>query len=134
MRHILVASYHQGFPDGAIGKEPACQCRRCKRCWFHPWFRKIPWTRKWQPTPVLMPGESNGQRILVGYSPWGCKESNMTEATQCMHTLPLNTQNQVSFIWGGKDAGQVINALRTEQGMFLLDIQQRSLKHIPRLH
>ena len=37
------------------------------------------WRRKWQPTPVSLPGESHGQRSLVGYSPWGCKESDTTE-------------------------------------------------------
>ena len=37
------------------------------------------WRRKWQPTPVLSPGESHGRRSLIGYSPWGCKESDMTE-------------------------------------------------------
>ena len=42
---------------------------------------KIPWRREWQPTPVFLPGESPGQRILAGYSPWGCKESGTTEAT-----------------------------------------------------
>ena len=35
------------------------------------WVRKIPWRRKWQPTPVFLPGESHGQRSLAGYSPWG---------------------------------------------------------------
>ena len=35
--------------------------------------------KKWQPTPVLLPGESHGGRSLVGYSPWGCKESDTTE-------------------------------------------------------
>ena len=40
---------------------------------------KIPWRRKWQPTPVLLPGKSHGWRTLAGYSPWGCKESAMTE-------------------------------------------------------
>ena len=44
-----------------------------------PWVGKIPWRRKWQPTPVLLPGESHGLRILVGYSPWGRKESDTTE-------------------------------------------------------
>ena len=39
----------------------------------------IPWRRQWKPTPVLLPGESHGGRSLVGYSPWGCKESDMTE-------------------------------------------------------
>ena len=37
--------------------------------------RKIPWRRKWQPTPVFFPGEAHGQRKLEGYSPWDCKES-----------------------------------------------------------
>ena len=41
---------------------------RHKRCGFDPWFRKIPWKRKWQPTPVLLPGESHGERSLAGYS------------------------------------------------------------------
>ena len=39
----------------------------------------IPWRSKWQPTPVCLPGESHGQRSLVGYSPRGCKESDTTE-------------------------------------------------------
>ena len=39
----------------------------------------MPWSRKWQPTPVFLPGESQGQRSLEGYSPWDCKESGMTE-------------------------------------------------------
>ena len=46
---------------------------------FDPWVGKIPWRRKWQPTPVFCPGKSHGQRSLVGYSPWGPKESDMTE-------------------------------------------------------
>ena len=46
---------------------------------FDPWVRKIPWRRKWQPTPVFLPGDSHGQRSLVGYSPWGHKESDKTE-------------------------------------------------------
>ena len=46
---------------------------------FHPWVGKIPWKRKWQPTPVLLPGKSRGLRSLVGYSPWGHKESDTTE-------------------------------------------------------
>ena len=69
------------FPGGASDKEPACQCRRCKRHGFHPWVRKILWRRAWQPTSVILPGESRGQRSLAGYSLWGCKELDMTEAT-----------------------------------------------------
>ena len=63
--------YVGGFPGGAIGKEPACQCRRYTTCGFNPWVRKIPWRRAWQPTPVFLPGESHGQRSLEGYSPLG---------------------------------------------------------------
>ena len=68
---IMVFSRHVWcFPQGTSGKEPACQWRRCKRCEFNPWVRKIPWRRAWQPTPVFLPKESHGQRNLVGYSPW----------------------------------------------------------------
>ena len=70
------------FPGGASGKEPACQCRRPERCGVNPWVRKIPWRRAWQPSPVLLPGESHGQRSLAGYSPWGLKESESTKGTQ----------------------------------------------------
>ena len=71
----------KGFSGGTRGKEPACQCRRRKRCSFDPWDRKIPWRRAWQATPVFLPGESHGQRSLVGHHPWGHKESDTTEVT-----------------------------------------------------
>ena len=69
-----------GFPGGVIGKESTCQCRqRPKRRGLNPWVRKIPWRTEWQPTLVFLPGESHGQKSLVGYSPWGSKESDMTK-------------------------------------------------------
>ena len=75
--HFHFPAFFWGFPDGASGKEPACQCRRHKRCGLSPWVGKIPWRRAWQPTPVLfLPGEYHGQRSLVGYSPWIRKESD----------------------------------------------------------
>ena len=46
---------------------------------FHPWVRKIPWSRKWNPTSVFLPKKLHGQQSLVGYSPWGRKESDTTE-------------------------------------------------------
>ena len=70
-----------GFPGEARGKEPACQCRRCKRRSFYPWVGKIPLRRAWQPTPVVLPGESYGQGSLVDYSPQDCKEFDTTEVT-----------------------------------------------------
>ena len=54
-------------------------CLQCGRPGFNPWVGKISWRRKWQPTPVFLPGKSHGCRNLVGYSPWGRKESDMTE-------------------------------------------------------
>ena len=64
------------------GKEFAGQCRRLRRCGFDPWVRKILWNRKSQPTPVFLPGKFHGQGSLVGYRPWGCKESDLTEQVQ----------------------------------------------------
>ena len=46
-----------------------------------PRLGKIPWRRKWQPTPVLLPGKFHGLRSLVGYSPWGCKETQLSDFT-----------------------------------------------------
>ena len=47
--------------------------------------REVPWRRKWQSTPVLLPGKYHGQRSLVGYSPWGRKESDVTERSSPVH-------------------------------------------------
>ena len=55
---------------GSDGKESTCQCRQG----FDPWVRKIPWRREWLPSPVFLPGESHGQRSLMGYNPYGYKE------------------------------------------------------------
>ena len=57
-------------------KDSACQCRRHQ---INPCVKKIPWSRKRQPTLVFLPGKFHGQRSLAGYSPWGCKESDTSE-------------------------------------------------------
>ena len=68
---MLVLEGLVGFPGGSDGKDsPAVQ---------DPWIRKIPWRRKWQPTPAILSREFHEQRSLAGYSPWGFKESGMTE-------------------------------------------------------
>ena len=75
-----------GFPGGTSGKEPTCQCRKHKRLGFDPRVGKIPWSRKWWPTPVFLPGKFHGQRSLADYSPWGPKESDIIEHTcMCVH-------------------------------------------------
>ena len=65
------------------------QCRRCRRCGFDPWVRKIPWSRKWQLTQVFLPGEHHGQKSLEGYGPCGHKKSDMTEDTCMLHVAHL---------------------------------------------
>ena len=57
-----------------------------QRLGFYPWLGKIPWRRKWLPTSAFLPGEVQGQRSLVSYSPWGGKESDTTERLTHTHT------------------------------------------------
>ena len=49
-----------GLPRWLSGKKSTCQCRSCRRCGFDSWVGNIPWSEKWQPTPVCLPGESHG--------------------------------------------------------------------------
>ena len=53
-------------------------CLQYRRPGFNPWIEKISWRRKWQPTPVFLPGESHGQRSLVGLSPWGHSQTQQS--------------------------------------------------------
>ena len=85
------------FSVGFNGKESICQCKKHKRCRFNPWVRKIPLSRKWQSTPLFLPEKSYGQWNLVGYSPQGCKELNMTERTRA-HTH-THTHTILNGIW-----------------------------------
>ena len=72
-------------------------CLQFRRWGFDPWIGKIPWRREWLPTPLFLPGESHGQRSLAGCSPWGCKESDVTEWI----TLPLS----LFILFYGKSCG-----------------------------
>jgi len=60
----VISTDLQGLPRWHGGKESACQYRRCKRFGVDPWVRQIPWSRKWQPTPIFLPGKFHGQRNL----------------------------------------------------------------------
>ena len=66
----------EGFPGGSEVKASACNTGDLSSI---PGLGRFPWRRKWRPTPVLLPGESHGWRNLMGYSPRGRKESDMTE-------------------------------------------------------
>ena len=89
----LVVYNLRDFPEGTSGKESDCKCRGHKRHGFETRVRKIPWSRKWQPTPVFLPGESHGQRSLAGCNPWGCKESDMTEHARVHTHTHTHTHN-----------------------------------------
>ena len=65
--------YTQGCPGGSVVKNLPGKCRKYR---FDPWVGKIPWRRKWQLTPIFLPGKSHGQRSLAGYSLWGHQESD----------------------------------------------------------
>ena len=84
--HFRASIKDIGLLKWLSGKESACQWRRCKRGWFDPWVEKIPCRRKWQPTPLFLPGKSHGQRNHVGYSPWACKEVDTAEHRTHTHT------------------------------------------------
>ena len=64
---------------------------------FDPWVGKIPWDGKWQLTPVFLPGKYHGQRSLVGYSPRGRKESDMTEHIHTTHKIFICLQKSISL-------------------------------------
>ena len=100
-RKKILNFQHSGFPGGSVGKESTCNagdCLQYRRQEFDSWVGKIPWRRKWQPTSQFLPGESYGQRRLVGYRPWGRKELDMTEATQhaCLREALLLGERTVS--------------------------------------
>ena len=94
MKHILklINIPMNGFPWWLSGKESACNAGDTGNIKpdprFAPWGRKIPWRRKCQSTPVFLLGKSHRQRGLMGYSPWGHKESDMTDHTH----IPMNSK------------------------------------------
>ena len=88
---MIMGFYTYCFSSFSVGKESAKKKKKKRIClpWrrpeFHSWVRKIPWRREWLPAPVFFPGEFHGQRSLVSYSPWGRKESDMTEPLTHTH-------------------------------------------------
>ena len=85
-----------GFHGGLDGKESVCNVGEPG---FNPWVRKIPWRRKWQPTPVFSPGKSHGQKSLVGYSLQGHKESDTIERLILSLSSLVRKQQQKTGLW-----------------------------------
>ena len=61
---LRLCRHRLGLPWWLSSKVPTCQCRKCR---FNPWVGKMPWRRKWQLTPVFLPGKSHGQRSLLDH-------------------------------------------------------------------
>ena len=80
-------------------KESPYQCRRCRGHGFVPWVVKMPWSRKWLSTSVFLPGKFHGQRSLVGYSPWSCKEFNVAEHTHTHTHTHTYTHTHTNITW-----------------------------------
>ena len=86
------------IPRWCSGKESACQCRKGKRCRFNLWVRKIPWSRKWQPTSVFLPGKSHGQRSLGGrLQSMGFQRVGHDRVCMCAKYHKLGTLKQQNF-------------------------------------
>ena len=79
-----------GLPRWLSGKESACQCRRHR---LDIWVRKVLWRRKWQPTPVFLPGEFYGQRSMAEYSPWHVKSQTWLSNWACTHECVFILKN-----------------------------------------
>ena len=84
----------KGLSQWLNGKESACQCRRHK---FDPWVRKIPWRRKWQPTPVFLPGKSHRQRSLVGYTVHGVTRFRHNLVTKQLHKTKIFNASKIVY-------------------------------------
>ena len=84
----LYKCIYKGLPGDSVVKNLPANEGKSGDTGFNPWIKKIPWRRKWQPTPVFLPGEFHGQRSLAGYSPWGHKRAghDLPTKQQCIYT------------------------------------------------
>ena len=76
-RHTACQLYSTMHVASLVARMVKCGSPR-----FDPWVGKIPWRRKWQPAPVFLPGESHGWRSVAGYSPWGHKETQLSNFSE----------------------------------------------------
>ena len=102
-----IMHYH-GYVYISSGSDGKIICLQCWRPRFNPWVGKTPWRRKWQPTPVLLPGKFHGCRNLIGYSPWGHKESDMTEQLHFHFSYCICVSLHAIFIGKCINAGNIV--------------------------
>ena len=109
-------------------------CLQCGRPGFDPWVRKILWRRKWQPTPVLLPGKSHGQRSMVGYSPWGGGESDTTERLHFHFTLgPITEKFRCKIIFMASATSSGISFQVSVPPPMLLASFQADVPHVDKM-
>ena len=105
---IRVIRVSRGFPGGSNSKGSAWNVGDLGLILV---VGKIPWRKEWHPTPVFLPGEFHGQKSLVGYSPWGRKESDMTESlsTYAYQTqrITARIQEWASWYWSQRATARI---------------------------
>ena len=107
-----------GFQDSTSSKESACPCGRHKRCTFEPWIGKSPWSRKWHPTPVFLPGKFPWAEKPGGpHSPWGCRSwtwlSTVAHSLFCQNRKPdTSDKTDKSKVYTGKKRWKLLEWLK----------------------
>ena len=128
-----------GLPSWLSGKESACQCRRRRRRGLDPWVEKIPWRRKWQPTPVFLPGESCAPRNLWAAGCGFAKDSDSTEQLNNNNSCPVISyfpyhckSERIPHFQENKQANKKKRERRNSYACLLTNIRSRNLILIPR--
>ena len=119
------------FPGGTSGKESTCQCRRLMRHRFDPWIRKIPSDKKWQPTPVFLPGKSDGQMSQVGNSLGVTKHWTWlsTHTYTCKYTQIIKANFPFyDYYWGSDGAKCLMSGIDWVLGLFFKDFSLANLR------
>ena len=129
----------KGFP---------CQSRSHRRCRFDPWAEMIPWRRKWQPTPLFLPGKSHGQRSLVGYivhrvaksqtqmNDWACIEGlqiwwmqfwnkDERDLIQCVHDNLKSIGSMMMMFWNLDDTSSTCDFLKYQDILELRSLSKQ---------
>ena len=94
---VIVHVPSEGFAGGSVGEESTCNaghCLWCRRQRFSHWIGKVPWRSKWQPSAVFLPGEFNGQRSLMGYSPRGRREADTSYQLNHHHIQKMSLSHK----------------------------------------
>ena len=118
-----------GFPGDSVGKESACNsgvCVQHMRYWFDPWVRKIPWRRKWLPTPVFLPGKSHGQKSM------GLRRVRHDLATNTFTVFLISTWHITMFLKSSNNGSNVLSSWFKGSLFFLDDRKFWVTKIFPR--